>query len=400
MRKSSDRTGFTLVELLVVIAIIGILVGLLLPAVQAAREAARRMSCQNNMKQIGLTIHNHASAYKERVPSWAKQFAWAPSSGPEMQSYSDPTYNRIWALAAGSAPNNGEEDARRWPALLQLLPYMEQDTIFSRLDMKFPLISDRNLPPSAGQLGTNTALGSAIHDTKLVPAFVCPSSPDAECNYNDPLSALGADNPFIMPRTDYAPMRGAHSSLLTAVGLVVPSNCEDSSPACNNFMLGVELGPGSDPAPACLTLVSRPYIKFGDVADGLSQTICIIECAGKQTLYYRGKALPPEGNVARDFESASIVDWNVARHVRAYAGTANVVGLSGRAARDVINAPDQWGTQVINVFNRDQPYSFHSGSVQAVRGDGSVFTLSQATDARTFYAVMGRNDGIVTAVFD
>ena len=109
MRLQFPRRAFTLVELLVVIAIIGVLVGLLLPAVQAAREAARRMQCSNNLKQIGLSMHNYADAHRKFPPGWL---------------FSDPRMaNR------GDRPNR----APGWGWQTMILPYIEQGNLFNQI---------------------------------------------------------------------------------------------------------------------------------------------------------------------------------------------------------------------------------------------------------------------------
>lgn len=367
MKKRFERTGFTLVELLVVIAIIGILVGLLLPAVQAAREAARRMQCGNNLKQIGLTLHNHASTYKESIPSWCKQFA---ANDP---TASNSTTNPLFNL-------NSPTTRRGAPPLMQLLPFMEQTTLHNLFDLKFPLVSPRNLPVTAtAASGTVPAI---VHDVKLVPTFICPSTPEAQSNYQSEFAALGVPNPWILPRTDYTAMRGAHPTLLQAVPNIgaIPANCERFSDLCNNAMLGVPEGDD----PNNLPLVNRPFIKFGDVSDGLSNTIAIIEQAGRQQSWFRGRPTP-------DFNlNSSFVDWNTARFVRGLSG----IETTSFPATDE-NRYRAQGTQVMNVYNRDQPYSFHSGGVQSVRGDGSVFFMAQSVDPATFYALMARSDGRV-----
>ncbi|MFO0012545.1 MAG: DUF1559 domain-containing protein [Planctomycetota bacterium] len=354
MKRSSTRSGFTLVELLVVIAIIGILVGLLLPAVQAAREAARRMSCSNNIRQVGLALHNFESAFK-KVPTWGKEFALTD------------TY-----ASAGNPFFAATADARRPMGVLgQLLPYMEQDNIYKLFDHRKPLIDPRNMPPP---FPGATVPASAM---TTIPTFICPSTPQVPSDYGPYLTAGGilpSGTVYNLPRTDYSTIRGIHSSLNLCIG--------DTTGTSNNGMLGAPNPAGSMPSQATAKIVADPFIKFSAVTDGLANTIAFTEVAGKQQLFFNGRRFPgdwttsPQGFTLNSFYG----DWNTARHPR---------GLAGNNPANPL-AP---GCTVINVFNLDNPYSFHTGGVQTVRGDGSVVFMSANTEARVFIAFVTRDGG-------
>ncbi len=335
-RRGQTR-GFTLVELLVVIAIIGVLVALLLPAVQAAREAARRSQCSNNLKQLGLAMHNHESTYKH-VPAWRHEFA--------MDDAHAASGNPWFALTA---------DARAaYSPLGQVLPYIEGQNVSDRLDRRKPLLDPVNLAPPF-PLAQNTP---DIFAT--IPTFVCPSNPTTLSNYGPYFEQLGfpANTPYNMPRTDYAPMRGLHRSLATCVSLPNSNT--------HNAMLGSE------------NPVSKRTVTFAEVTDGLSNTIMFVEIAGKQGIWFRGRdiAQPPAQINLNSFYG----DWNIARHVR---------GLSGAD----INNPQQPGCSVINILNADNPYSFHPGGVMMAMGDGSVSFLSETVNAFVFAGLLSRNGG-------
>jgi len=136
MRKRS-RSGFTLIELLVVIAIIAVLIALLLPAVQAAREAARRAQCTNNMKQIGLALHNYHSSTNS-FPM-GSSLNWTPSYG-----------FGGWA---------------NWSVHALLLPYMEQTPLYSAANFNF----DAGLDDA-----TSDVVNSTVYLTRIS-SFMCPS---------------------------------------------------------------------------------------------------------------------------------------------------------------------------------------------------------------------------------
>ena len=134
----SHRTrcaGFTLVELLVVIAIIGILIALLLPAVQAAREAARRMSCTNNLKQLGLALHNYESSHR-------------------------------------CFPGQGATPEMGFSVQAKLLPFMEQENLQKLIDFKQPLMMGgcQNMYVNPAQLPAART---------VVPLLLCPSETKA-----------------------------------------------------------------------------------------------------------------------------------------------------------------------------------------------------------------------------
>jgi len=180
---ANARLGFTLVELLVVIAIIGVLIALLLPAVQAAREAARRMSCANNIRQVGLAMHNYESANKKFPPSFST-----------------------------------ESDQYRWSALARILPYLEQANVAARFDFD----NDYHTVDINGTIYPDEdalkATGIPYLKSVRVPTFICPSevrdevrthssgqSRDYITNYGvnngtwkvfDPNTGEGGDGPF------------------------------------------------------------------------------------------------------------------------------------------------------------------------------------------------------------
>ena len=212
------RRGFTLIELLVVIAIIAILIGLLLPAVQKVREAAARIKCLNNLKQMGLGLHNYHSAYGHFPPGFSA--ATKPTTTLQQSDYSP-----------------------GWSLFYHILPYMEQDNLHRSINQNLPILDPVN------KAGRET----------LVPGYVCPSdNPARLINITDSgTTTWTPPNTFVYP---------SPSSPLTVLGQASVS----SYAGC----LGT-LGYEEQPYTGVFHRNSRTRVE--DITDGSSSTIGIGE---------------------------------------------------------------------------------------------------------------------------
>jgi len=337
--------GFTLVEVLAAVAVVAAVVGLAVPAVQSSRESARRLACSNNLRQIGLGLSAHESVHRF-VPAWRKEFSWAeyPKEPP------NPNFSVVNAGRTTLGP------------LGQLLPFVEEGKIASLFDMTRGLADPVNLPPPFPAGRNLPACFSPV------PLFVCPSTPSGiPSDYGSVYTVIGypPNTPLVLPRTDYAPLRGLHPSLAECAGL--PSNFT------HNAMLGTT------------DFVNKRTVKFREITDGLSRTLAFVEEAGRQRRFFMGRPLGDSAPGGATILNAFYGDWNTARHAR---------GLSGESEAD----PQQAGCSVVNVLNDDNPYAFHPGGVGAVMGDGSVTFMANEIDATVFAAIVSRDGSESIAV--
>jgi prepilin-type N-terminal cleavage/methylation domain-containing protein len=325
--------GFTLVELLVVIAIIGVLIALLLPAVQAAREAARRMKCLNNLKQLGIAVHNHHDTNNA-----------LPSVGSPVTITASNHFNY--------------RDAPSW--MQRLFPFMEMQPQYDVLLSAFnPPDTVWSMQVSAIRANANCA---ALYDTKIN-TMQCPTHGGTFLNYST--TATQYNRWYICYLANAGPNRYNNTSI------TVNSITYSGAP----FMWNV------------------PGEQFGKITDGLSNTLLFAEVTppltstGVYTSYADGG-----GNDCFGFTGLATpnTDKNMSDGVYDYifaAGTGwtGKIGRGGKA--DDPNGVSYHYEQAVTAR------SFHNGGVCAALGDGSIRFVNDTIQRAAWLAASASTDG-------
>lgn len=333
------RTGFTLIELLVVIAIIAILIGLLLPAVQKVREAAARMSCSNNLKQLGVAAANYESSTGFIPPSLTVNIG-LPAGGAGQPGSPFPAIVHSWA------PN--------------LLPYIEQENISRLYNMNYPWFAV--IP---GVVDNQTPLRNQIK------TFICPSAPGGSNRTVTGTFNFGTSFPYQnLAVTDYATNSSINPGSITFFGYPAGTTQATLYSAMRPKLEGAGLGPYLG------ATASQPATMVG-VTDGTSNTILLCESAGRPEFYVGGAR-----NTTRVLNDGG---WG--HHENDY-------GLDGAVSKSNISSP---GNCVINCHNDNETYSFHTGGAMHAFTDGSVRFIRDSINPQTYAALITANGGGMTA---
>jgi len=345
MKLYTRQRGFTLIELLVVIAIIGVLVGLLLPAVQQAREAARRSSCGNNLKQMGLAMHNYASTNAR------KGDARFPAS---TNLYQDGTVNSYM----NNMGTSGGRTNKNYSWMVFLLPFAEENNIFEELKT---LSTNSGAQDPWSAPFSNAARNFAR--TTNVSFAVCPSwDPGIASNQqqddNGVVTALD-------PPEAYSSRNGrfeTNGSLTYRINLgrrywqaSMVGNSNHKGNTWRESRLGMN-GGAYDGTP-----VDRGLLPFAEIKDGLSNTICVVE-------------------------NATAAEWTQWAH-----GWATWLSDNNAKADSMQHFTLTWKGWARNYYGGS---SGHTGKVfGTLLCDGSTKFLSGSTPMSVYQAAVCRNDG-------
>lgn len=333
MRRENSN-AFTLVELLVVIAIIGILIALLLPAVQAAREAARRMQCSNNLKQLGLAIHNFHDAHNQ-LPKQAQQ---------------------LWSIGLQGRGLGG--NCQTGSYITAILPYIEQTALFDKL------ISDLSVTGSYGGETRFPFTWDTDWDTieTEIKALLCPSDPHsnsggkgADWGYNNYHCSLG-DVPVNWADLSYtrgAFLGGNAGSETNGKNIAVMTDGTSNTVIIGEVGI-VKGGPGGS--------VKNSFVELYDPATMADESP--EACYNK-----RG----PNGTVPDAFNASAAYGWVTGRNWSEARIPFN--SFQTILAPNNPSCGNRWDMAMVTAS------SFHTGGVNVAMGDASVHFISETINA-------------------